>query len=124
MTPSKSHDELKGQLHDAVITVRETSIDEALIERCRQSAVGLAPALDNPKSCAGYGFSIWRVPMTLAASLLLLINVVQAYSRLPSSSRELVAIHQSARMGRLYVYSDLSIDLAPSYLEEQIRSKP
>ena len=108
MTSSESHfEELEELLHDAVAAVRETPIDESLVKRCRQSAIELGRANDNPRHCTSdHGLS-WRVPVTLASSLLILLNVVQAYTRLPSSSRELVAIQESAKVGRLYVYSCL-----------------
>lgn len=125
MTSSESHfEELEELLHDAVAAVRETPIDESLVKRCRQSAIELGRANDNPRHCTSdHGLS-WRVPVTLAASLLILLNVVQAYTRLPSSSRELVAIQESAKVGRLYVYSDLRIDLVPSEQSGHFRSKP
>jgi len=125
MTPSESssHD-LNGLLLDAVVAVRKTSINESLVERCRQSAIELGQAHAKPKSHSGDGWSLWRVPVTLAASLLIVINLVQAYTRLPSSSRELVAIHESAKAGRMYIYSDLRIDPAPSHQAENDRSKP
>lgn len=125
MTSPESHlEELEGLLHDAVAAVRETPVDDSLVERCRQSAVELGQASDNPKRCTSDDRLSWRVPVILAASLLLLINVAQAYARLPSSSRELAAIQQSAKVGRLYVYSDLRIELASSEQTGNFRSKP
>jgi hypothetical protein len=50
----------------------------------------------------------------VAAAVLLAINLLQAYARLPSSSRQLAAVQISPDGHRLYVYSDLRAEPAPS----------
>ena len=130
MTSSKSHlDELEGRLHDAVAAVRGTPVDDSMIERCRQSAVELGVVELGQGSDSARRSDIddrlsWQVLVILAATILLLINVAQAYARLPSSSRELAAIQQSAGAGRFYIYSDLRIELASSDQTGNFRSEP
>ena len=123
-SPKSNSDELEGLLRDAVVVVRETTVDESLVERCRQSAIKLGSPSTLTKSSTSDNSSSWRVAVGLAASILLVINIAQAYASLPSANRELAAIVQSTPSERLYVYSDLRIEVASLEQSTNLRSEP
>ena len=115
MNAPESHPpERTGLLADAIASVRHTSVDDSLVERCRRNA--LATADEDPNKCPrlqDHRLS-WFFPLAAVASVLLLFNLRQAYARLPSPDRELAAVHIFSDLSTLYVYSDLRSELAPS----------
>ena len=106
--------EREDLLADAIASVQHTSIEDSLVERCRRNALAMAD--EEPKQCLqSKGDRLSRFfPLAAAASVLLMINLLQAYARLPSSDRQLAAVHFSSDSRRLYVYSDLRSEPAPS----------
>jgi hypothetical protein len=106
--------ERQDLLADAIASVQHTSIEDSLVERCRRNALAMAD--EEPNKCLqSKDDRLSRFfPLTAAASVLLIINLLQAYARLPSSDRQLAAVHVSSDSRRLYVYSDLRSEPAPS----------
>ena len=101
-------------LEDAIAVVRDTSIEDSLVERCRRNALAIADEEPNKRLRPKDGRLSWFFPLAAAASVLLMVNLLQAYARLPSSDRELAAMHTGSDSHRRYVYSDLRLELAPS----------
>jgi hypothetical protein len=100
-------------LADAIAAVQDTSIEESLVERCRRNALAITDEEPDKRLRPGDGRLSWFFPLTAAAAVLLVVNLLQAYSRLPSSDRELAAMHITSDSHRLYVYSDLRLEPAP-----------
>lgn len=78
-------------------------------------SVRATPVLSRASGAAGprFRWDRWLAPV-VAALVLLTINLLQAYARLPSSDRQLAGTHITSDGDRLYVYSDLRLELAPS----------
>ena len=114
MSAKESPPERNDVLADAIASVRNTSVEDALVERCRQTALAMVD--EEPNKCLRSKDDrvSWFFPLVAAASVLLVFNALQAYARLPSSDRELAAIHIGSDSRRLYVYSDLRLEPAPS----------
>ena len=111
--------ERKDLLADAIASVRHTSVEDSLVERCRRNALAMAD--EEPNECLrSKDDRLSRFfPLAAAASVLLVFNLLQAYARLPSSDRQLVAVRISSDSRRLYVYSDLRSEPAPSLDSDQ-----
>ena len=111
--------EREDLLADAIALVRHSSVDGSLVERCRRNALALAD--EEPNKCLRLKDDRWSrfFPLVAAASILLVVNLLQAYSRLPSSDRQLAAMHVSSNSCRLFVYSDLRSEPAPSIDSDQ-----
>ena len=111
--------EREGLLADAIASVRHSSVEDSLVERCRRNALALAD--EEPNKCLRLkdGRLSRFFPLAAAASVLLVFNLLQAYSRLPSSDRQLAAMHISSDSRRLFVYSDLRLEPAPSLDSDQ-----
>ena len=101
-------------LEDAIAAVQDTSVEDSLVERCRRNALAIADQEPNKRLRPKDGQVSWFLPLAVAASMFLMVNLAQAYARLPSSDRELTAIHTDPDSQRRYVYSDLRIEPAPS----------
>jgi hypothetical protein len=101
-------------LEDAIAAVQNTSVEDSLVERCRRNALDIANEEPNKRLRPKDDRLSWFLPLAVAASMLLMVNLAQAYARLPSSDRELTAIHTDSDSQRRYVYSDLRIEPAPS----------
>ena len=101
-------------LDDAIASVRQTDVADSLIERCRRNALALSE--DEPdKRSRPKGSRSWPLaPIMAAAIVLLAINLLLAYIRLPSSGRRLAAVHTGADSRQVYVYSDLRSEVAPA----------
>lgn len=101
-------------LEDAIAAVQNTSVEDSLVERCRRKMLAMADEEPNKRLRPKDGRLSWFFPLAAAAAVLLMINLLQAYLRLPSSDRELTAIHTGSDSQRRYVYSDLRLEPAPS----------
>ena len=101
-------------LEDAIETVQNTSVEDSLVERCRRKALAIADEESNNRLRPKDDRLSWFFPLAAAAAMLLMVNLAQTYGRLPSSDRELIAIHTDSDSQRRYVYSDLRIEPAPS----------
>jgi hypothetical protein len=120
MNATESHSpERKDLLADAIASVRHTSVDDPLVERCRRNALATADEDPNKRLRLQDDRLSWFFPLAVVASVLLLFNLLQAYARLPSSDRRLAAVYISSDSSRLYVYSDLRSELAPSLNSDQ-----
>jgi len=92
----------------------QLTVEDSLVERCGHTVLALAGEESNKFLYSNNGPLPWFFPLVVAASVLLIFNLLQAYARLPSSDRELAAVHISSDLRRLYVYSDLRSEPAPS----------
>ncbi len=101
-------------LEDAIAAVQNTSVEDSLVERCHRNALAIADEEPNKRLRPKDGQVSWFFPLAAAATVLIMVNLAQAYARLPSSDRELAAIHVSSDSQRRYVYSDLRLEPAPS----------
>ena len=111
--------ERKDLLADAIASVRQTSVEDSLVERCRRKALAIDDEKPNKCLRAKDDRLSAFFPLAAAASILLIFNLLQAYARLPSSDRQLAAVHISSDSRRLYVYSDLRSEPAPSLDSDQ-----
>ncbi len=114
MSAKESPPERNDVLADAIAAVQNTGVEDALVERCRHTALAIADEEPRKSLPLKDDRLLWFFPLAAAASVLLMFNLLQAYARLPSSDRELAAIHIDADSNRLYVYSDLRLEPAPS----------
>jgi len=115
MNAKESHSPEPGNLlEDAIAAVQNTSIEDSLVERCRRNALAIDGEEPNKRLRPKDGRLSWFFSLAAAAAVLLMVNLLQAYSRLPSSDRELAAMHISSNSHRRYVYSDLRLEPVPS----------
>jgi hypothetical protein len=113
VNPADSHPpELDGLLADAVAAVRNASVEESLVDRCRHRALTVVGEAQKQEVDTKVRRFRWRVPLTAAAAVLVAINLLQAYARLPASDRQLAAMLATADAENLYIYSDLRIEPA------------
>lgn len=113
MHPSNSdRPELQSRLVDAVARIRTTPLDDTLVVRCRERALDIGLEDSKVELPSSSSRSEWGVPLTAAAMLLLAINLLQAYSRLPAADRQQAAIHVAPDGQSLVHFSDLRIEPA------------
>lgn len=100
--------ELRGRLADAVDAIRDSPVEPALIERCRLAglAAGEPRAVPNRIRRGWPGAESFAV----AAPVFLMLNLFQAWMRMPISDRELAAVHVTRAGERLEIYSDLRVE--------------
>ncbi len=111
--------ERESPLEDAITSVRHSSVEDSLVERCRSNALALFDGEPNECLRSKDGRLSRLFYLAAAASVLFVVNLLQAYSRLPSSDRQLAAIHISSDSRRLFVYSDLRVESAPPLDSDQ-----
>ena len=110
---SKENDDeriLGKVLAGAANSLRETSISDELVDRCRVGALSLDELHSRRIHSPSNWISRWAVPVSIAASLVLVMNIGQAIARLPPQDRQLAAIEllPDGRVQR--VYSDRVIE--------------
>ena len=76
----------------AADSLRETAVSEELIDRCRVRALSLDERHSRRIHSPSNWISRWTVPASIAASLVLVMNIGQAIARLPPQDRQLAAI--------------------------------
>ena len=114
MNPTDSRPpEPKKLLADAIAAVRDTRVEDSLVDRCRRRALAMAHEEPQEPLHSKNGRLSWFFPLAAAASVLLMFNLVQAYARLPSSDRQQAAVYVDSDARRLYVYSDLRLEPTP-----------
>jgi hypothetical protein len=102
--------ELEGKLVDAVAVIKNTPFDDALVAKCRERALAIGKEESKVQLPSSGSRLHWGVPLTAAAVLLLVVNLLQAYSRLPASDRQHAAIRIDSK-GELFChFADLRIE--------------
>ncbi|MHB0958201.1 MAG: hypothetical protein ACYC0X_12030 [Pirellulaceae bacterium] len=115
MSSSESHPkDGKDLLADAIVAVRQTDVEDMLVETCRRNALAIEELRPRKPVRRKDNHPSLLFPLAAAASILLMFNLLQAYARLPSSDRRLAAVYIDSDSRRLYVYSDLRFEPAPS----------
>jgi hypothetical protein len=90
----------------AANSLRETAVSDEIIDRCRVRALSLDEQHSRRIHSPSNWICRWAVPASIAASLVLVMNIGQAIARLPPQDRQLAAI-ESLPDGRVQrVYSD------------------
>jgi hypothetical protein len=115
MKPTDSRSpEAKDLLEKAIAAVRETCVEDSLVDRCRRGALALAPSEPPERAPSENDRLSWFFLLALAASVLLVVNLPPVYASLPPSDRQLAAVHIDPDGRRMLVYSDLRLEPDPS----------
>ena len=86
--------------------LRQVPVSNELIQRCRANALSLdTPTSPRVDPQAGW-VNRWALPIAIAASLVIVMNLGQAIARLPPSDRQLAAIELLPDGRMLQWYSD------------------
>ena len=110
--PDQNIPELDGLLAKAANEVRDESVSEDLIARCRANAQAIehnTVELQQPRQNRHW-VAEWVVPMTAAAVVLVLMNLAQAIARMPAADRQLTAVMEYSDGERHLLYSDRIIE--------------
>lgn len=112
--PTGAQEELRGLLADAVQSLRSEPVDTVLVEQCRRRALESRPrsGLNRPSE----PLRETRQIAVAAAMLLVLLNLGQAWARLPAADRTVAAVQVTPAGERLVIYSDLRV--------ERVHAKP
>ena len=95
---------LGDTLAEAVENLQETPVSDDLISRCRMNALSLDMQRSTKVQSQASWVTRWAVPITVAASLVIVMNIGQTIARWPSRDRQLAAIEScpDGSMHRLY----------------------
>lgn len=93
-------------LSQAIASVRQTPIDDELVENCRRQAL----LLNKNRVSRPAWWTQWVAPAVVAAALAIVANIGQMIVRLPPADRELTAIESLPDGRKLGLYSDRIVE--------------
>jgi hypothetical protein len=111
MQPSNAHGpELGGKLAEAVIALRNEPVNASLVAQSRCRALAIWEEGTGVEPSSSVSSRKWIVSLTAAAAILLIINLFQAFLRLPGADVEKAALRVGTTGDLYYHFSDLRIE--------------
>lgn len=119
--PNHEKPELDGLLAEAANQLRETIVSDDLIARCRENAIAIQDRFEvesetRRASQSANALAQWLMPLAVAASILLIVNVAQTIARRPPADRKITALVTFADGQKKLFYTDRTV--APYFSSE------
>jgi hypothetical protein len=115
--------EPEDMLENSILAVRNTCVEDAMVDRCRRRALAIAhdelpERASAERVSSENGRLTWFFPLAVAASVAIVVNVPQIYASLPATSRQRAAVHIDSDGRRMIVFSDLRFEPGSSWASE------